>query len=38
LYSTNLIASSEATRFHSNEELLGFIASVLAEDRNTGQQ
>jgi hypothetical protein len=31
------VASYKATRFHSLEELLGFIASVLAEIRNTEQ-
>ena len=31
------VASSRATRFHSLDELLGFIASVLAEVRNTEQ-
>jgi len=29
------IASTRATRFHSLEELLAFIAGVLAEVRNT---
>jgi hypothetical protein len=32
------IASSESIRFHSLEELLGFIARVLAEVRNTEQE
>jgi hypothetical protein len=32
------IKSSQAMRFHSLEELLGFIAGVLAEVRNTEQQ
>jgi hypothetical protein len=32
------IASYEATRFHSLDELLGFIASVLTEVSNTEQQ
>jgi hypothetical protein len=32
------IASSKSTRFHSLEELLGFIAHVLAEVRDTEQQ
>ena len=31
------IASTKATRFHSLDELLGFIASVLTEVRNTEQ-
>jgi hypothetical protein len=31
------IVSSKATKFHSLDELLGFIASVLAEVNNTGQ-
>jgi hypothetical protein len=31
------VASSRATRFHSFDELLGFIASVLAEVRKTEQ-
>ena len=31
------IASYKAMRFHSLDELLGFIASVLAEIRNTDQ-
>jgi hypothetical protein len=31
------MASSKATRFHSLDELLGFIASVLSEVRNTEQ-
>jgi hypothetical protein len=31
------VASHEATRFHSLDELLGFIASVLTEVRNTEQ-
>ena len=31
------IASHEATRFHSLDELLGFIASVLTEVRNAEQ-
>jgi hypothetical protein len=30
------IASSKATRFHSLEELVGFIASVLNEVKTTG--
>jgi hypothetical protein len=29
------VTSCKATRFHSLDELLGFIASVLAEVRNT---
>jgi len=32
------VASSRATRFHSLDELLGFIAKVLTEVRNTEQQ
>jgi hypothetical protein len=32
------VASYKATRFHSLDELLGFIASVLAEVRNTEQR
>ena len=32
------IASHEATRFHSLDELLRFIATVLTEIRNTEQQ
>jgi len=32
------VASSKATRFHSLDELLAFIASVLAEVRSTEQQ
>ena len=31
------IASTKATRFHSLDELLGFIASVLTDVRNTEQ-
>jgi hypothetical protein len=31
------IASSKTTRFHSLEELVGFIASVLTEVKTTGQ-
>ena len=31
------IASYKTTRFHSLDELLGFIASVLTEVRNTEQ-
>jgi hypothetical protein len=31
------MASYRATRFHSLDELLGFIASVLTEVRNTEQ-
>ena len=31
------VASTKATRFHSHDELLGFIASVLAEVRATEQ-
>ena len=31
------IASYKATRFHSLDELLGFIASLLTEVRNTEQ-
>jgi hypothetical protein len=31
------IASSKSTRFHSLDELLAFIASVLAEVSNTEQ-
>jgi hypothetical protein len=31
------MASSRATRFHSLDELLGFIASVLTEVGNTEQ-
>jgi len=32
------IASCKATRFHSLDELLSFIASVLAQMSNTEQQ
>ena len=32
------VASYKATRFHSLDELLGFIASVLTEVRNTEQR
>jgi hypothetical protein len=32
------MASSKATRFHSLEELLGFIATVLTEVSSTEQQ
>jgi len=32
------VASSRATRFHSLDELVGFIASALAEVRKTEQQ
>ena len=32
------IASYKATRFHSLDELLGFIVSVLTEVRNTEQR
>jgi hypothetical protein len=32
------IASSESMRFHSLEELLGFIARVLAEVRDAEQE
>jgi hypothetical protein len=32
------IASSRATRFHSLDELLGFIASVLVEVSDTEQE
>ena len=32
------VASSKATRFHSLDELLRFIASVLTEVRETEQQ
>jgi hypothetical protein len=32
------VASSESVRFHSLEELLGFIARVLAEVRDTEQE
>jgi hypothetical protein len=31
------IASTKATRFHALDELIGFIASVLTEVRNTDQ-
>jgi len=31
------VASTKATRFHSLDELLGFITSVLTEVRNTEQ-
>ena len=32
------VASCKATRFHSLDELIGFIASVLTETSNTKQQ
>jgi len=32
------IASHEATRFHSLDELLGFITRVLGETRNTDER
>jgi len=32
------IASTKATRFHSLEELLSFVASVLAEVSNSDQE
>jgi len=32
------IASYKSTRFHSLDQLLAFISSVLAEVRNTGQR